>query len=72
MSMTTLTILQFITMFCSYSLVVIILPAIVFRSLLRGRSLSEQFLLCLVIGNFFIMNISNKLNQNSHRVTLIS
>ena len=57
MSMTTLTILQFITMFCSYSLVVIILPAIVFRSLLRGRSLSEQFLLCLVIGNFFIMNI---------------
>ena len=73
MSMTALTILQFIQVLCAYSFVVLVLPAIVLRRILRGRSFSEQFLICLISGNFFIMNLvyALQLMKISHRVTLI-
>ena len=33
------------------------LPALMFRRILRGRSLAEQFLMCYTFGNFYIINI---------------
>lgn len=73
MSMTMLTVLQFISVFCAYSFVVLVLPALVFRPLLRGRRIPEQFLLCLLIGNFFVMNLvfALQLLHISGTVTLI-
>ncbi len=55
MSMTMLTILQFTGVLFAYGLVVFLLPAIVFRPILKGRKLAEQFLICLLVGNFFVM-----------------
>lgn len=57
MSMTSLRILQFIGMLTSYTGITLLLPAILFRRILRGRKLSQQFLLCYTFGNFYIINI---------------
>ena len=57
MSMTGLRILQFIGMFTAYTGITLLLPAILFRRILRGRKLSQQFLLCYTFGNFYIINI---------------
>lgn len=57
MSMTTLVILQFIKIFLVYTGVTVILPEVMFRSILKGRRLSEQLLMSYTFGNFYIINI---------------
>ena len=55
--MTTLVILRFLGIFAVYTGVTLALPALMFRRILRGRSLTEQFLMCYTFGNFYIINI---------------
>ena len=55
--MTTLVILRFLGIFAAYMGVTLALPALMFRKILRGRSLAEQFLMCYTFGNFYIINI---------------
>lgn len=55
--MTTLVILRFLGIFAVYTGVTLALPALMFRRILRGRSLAEQFLMCYTFGNFYIINI---------------
>ena len=57
MSMTTLVILRFAGIFAAYTGLTVLLPAIMFRRILAGRVLSEQFLMCYTFGNFYIINI---------------
>lgn len=57
MSMTTLMILQFIKIFAAYTGITVFLPAVMFSRILKGRRLSEQFLMCYTFGNFYIINI---------------
>lgn len=57
MSMTTLVILQFVGIFAAYTGLTVLLPAVMFSRVLRGRRLSEQFLMCYTFGNFYIINI---------------
>ena len=57
MSMTTLVILQFIKIFIVYTGITVVLPRVMFQSILRGRRLSEQFLMSYTFGNFYIINI---------------
>ena len=57
MSMTTLITLRFVSIFASYTGLTVLLPAIMFRRILAGRRLSEQFLMCYTFGNFYIINI---------------
>lgn len=57
MSMTTLMILQFIKIFAAYTGITVFLPAVMFRRILKGRRLSEKFLMCYTFGNFYIINI---------------
>ena len=57
MSMTILVILRFLGIFAVYTGVTLALPALMFRRILRGRSLAEQFLMCYTFGNFYIINI---------------
>ncbi len=57
MSMTTLVILRFIGIFAAYSGITVVLPAVMFRRILKGRRISEQFLMCYTFGNFYIINI---------------
>lgn len=57
MSMTTLVILQFAGIFAAYTGLTVLLPTVMFRRILRGRRLSEQFLMCYTFGNFYIINI---------------
>ena len=73
MSMTVLTILQFFQVLCAYSFVVLVLPAIVLRRILKGRHIAEQFLICLIVGNFFIINLvyAFELMKISYGITLI-
>lgn len=51
MSMTTLVILRFLGIFAAYMGVTLALPALMFRRILRGRSLAEQFLMCYTFGD---------------------
>lgn len=55
--MTTLVILRFVSVFAAYTGLTVLLPAIMFRRILAGRRLSEQFLMCYTFGNFYIINI---------------
>lgn len=57
MSMTTLITLRFVGIFAAYTGLTVLLPAIMFRRILAGRRLSEQFLMCYTFGNFYIINI---------------
>ena len=57
MSMTTLITLRFVSIFADYTGVTVLLPATMFRRILAGRRLSEQFLMCYTFGNFYIINI---------------
>ena len=57
MSMTTLITLRFVSIFAAYTGLTVLLPAIMFRRILAGRRLSEQFLMCYTFGNFYIINI---------------
>ena len=55
--MTTWYILQFAGIFAAYTGLTVFLPAVMFRRILKGRRLSEQFLMCYTFGNFYIINI---------------
>ena len=55
MSMTTLVILRFAGIFAAYTGLTVLLPAIMFRRILVGRGLSEQFLMCYTILEIFIL-----------------
>lgn len=57
MLMSTLVILRFIGIFAAYTGITVLLPEIMFRRILKGRRLSEQFLMCFTFGNFYIINI---------------
>ena len=57
MSMTTLVMLRFAGIFTAYTGLTVLIPAIMFRRILAGRRLSEQFLMCYTFGNFYIINI---------------
>lgn len=57
MPIKTFVILQFIYMTAAYMGVTLLLPAVVFRRILRGRSIWEQLLMCFTVGNFYIINI---------------
>ena len=57
MSMTTLITLRFVSIFAASTGLTVLLPAIMFRRILAGRRLSEQFLMCYTFGNFYIINI---------------
>ena len=57
MSMTTLITLRFVSIFAAYTGLTVLLPAIMFRRILAGRRLPEQFLMCYTFGNFYIINI---------------
>lgn len=57
MSMTTLILLQFTSMFAAYMGITVALPAVMFRRILKNRRISEQFLMCYTFGNFYIIHI---------------
>lgn len=57
MPITILFLLQFAEIFAAYTALTVLLPAVLFRRILRGRRLSEQFLMCSTIGNFYIINL---------------
>ena len=60
MSMTALVILQFMGIFAAYTGITTILPAVMFRRILKGRRLPEQFLMCYTFGNFYIIECCNR------------
>ncbi|NSG40581.1 hypothetical protein G4960_12515 [Blautia obeum] len=55
--MSTLVILRFTGIFTAYTGITVLLPEIMFRRILKGRRLSEQFLMSYTFGNFYIINI---------------
>lgn len=57
MSMTTLVIIRFISIFAVYFCLTVLAPAIVFRRWLKGLRVAEQFLICYVTGNFYVINL---------------
>lgn len=57
MLMSTLVILRFTGIFTAYTGITVLLPEIMFRRILKGRRLSEQFLMSYTFGNFYIINI---------------
>nr|MBP3597944.1 hypothetical protein [Eubacterium sp.] len=73
MSMELLTILQFSEVFCAYFFMTVILPAFVLRAKIRGRRLSEKFLMSFLAGNFYLMNLvfALQLLKISNQGTLI-
>lgn len=73
MSMTTFMIWQMIGIFCAYFGVTLILPLVVFRRLLKGRTITNQIVFSFIIGNFYIITMVQVLQllKISHTVTLI-
>lgn len=73
MSMTSMMILQFTGMLLAYSGITLLLPALMFRRILQGRKVAEQFLMCYTFGNFYIINIVFLLQllHISNAITLI-
>lgn len=57
MSVTATTILEFFELLFVYSFATVILPALVFRRLLRGLGIAAGFCACLLIGNLYVMTI---------------
>lgn len=55
--MTTHILLQFTGITIAYLCVMLLLPWLMFRRILQGRRVAEQFLLCYTFGNFYIINI---------------
>lgn len=50
-------ILWMIKLFLVYTFLVVIMPYIMLRPVLRGKAVSLQFLICVVFGNFYYINI---------------
>lgn len=57
MSMEVRTILELIEVFAAYTACVFLAPYFVFYTPLRNKSLAEKFILCTLIGNFYIINV---------------
>lgn len=57
MPMSMLVVLRFLWLLITYTGVTVLLPAMMFRRILRGRRLTEQFLMCYTFGNFYMINI---------------
>ena len=73
MSMTILTILEFIEMFVLYSGITIVVPYLYLRKKIVSYSLTMKLLICYMVGNFYIMNMVFilELLHISYRITLI-
>lgn len=71
--MTALIILQFAEMFTAYAALTVLLPYVLFRRILKGRRLAEQFLMTYTFGNFYLINIVFALSllHISNQYTLI-
>ncbi len=50
-------VLWMIKLFLIYTLMVVVMPYIILRPILRGKAVSLQFLICVVFGNFYYMNM---------------
>lgn len=46
-----------ITLFIIYTCMVVIVPYFVLRPILKGKSVCKQFIICVVAGNFYYINI---------------
>lgn len=57
MSLELITIIELIQTGCFYTLYALILPYAVFHKYLADKSLSDKFLFCVIIGNFYMINI---------------
>ena len=57
MSMTMLTISQFIKIFSAYTFVALLMPAFILRRKLQGRKTLEKWCFYFLCGNFYIMHI---------------
>lgn len=57
MSMEYRTILELIQVFIVYTSCVFLVPYFVFHSFLRKKTFSQKFIICTLIGNFYIINI---------------
>lgn len=57
MSMELRTILELIQVFTVYTASVFLAPYFVFYAYFKDKDLSEKFTLCMIIGNFYIINI---------------
>lgn len=73
MPMGLLTIVQFSAVFGAYSLMTLVLPALIFRKRFSNYRLIERFFLYLTIGNFYLMNLVFLLQllHISNRYTLL-
>lgn len=74
MPMKLVTIIQLGTVFGVYSLMVLVLPAVLFGNKLRGYRLMGRFFIYITIGNFYMMNLVFLLQllHISNRFTLIA
>ncbi len=57
MSMKLLTVLQFIKIFGAYSVMTLLLPALLFYSRIRNQKFSVRFMAYQMAGNFYMMNL---------------
>lgn len=48
---------ELVQVFTAYTLIVFLAPYIVFHNYLSKKSMAEKFILCTMIGNFYIINI---------------
>ena len=73
MSMTMLTILEFVAMFVLYSGITIVVPYLYLKKKIVAYSLTMKLLICYMVGNFYIMNMVFilELLHISYRFTLI-
>ena len=73
MSMTVFLIWQMVGIFCAYFGMTLILPMVVFRRKLEGKSFANKLLMCFLFGNFYIVTVVQLLQicNISNRVTLI-
>jgi hypothetical protein len=73
MSMTALTVLQFLGAFCAYLLAALALPCLLLGKRLGAYRLSLRFFFYFTVGNFFLMNLVFVLQlcKLSNRLTLL-
>lgn len=74
MSMRLYTILQFTEILSVYMIMTVLLPAFVLYDRIRERRFAQKFFICLLSGNFYIMNLVFilQLLHISNRFTLIT
>lgn len=57
MSMEFITVMEMIKVFFGYAFLVLLAPYIVLRSRLKDKTLYQKFVICVLIGNFYIVNV---------------